>query len=115
MISPDSGVVQGSKISGTFYNLYVKEIPDLHKLIYDPMFKTITNKNTKYEYKGAEHETHNYIDDSNNVIIFKDHSHIKHYLEDYYTLIHEFYTINKLKINLDKTKNFVINNKKTFI
>ena len=34
--SPEGGVVQGSKMSGTMFNLYVNEVPDLFKLIYHP-------------------------------------------------------------------------------
>ena len=74
--------------------------------------KKITNTNIKYNYKGIEHKTHNYIDDSNIVISFKEHSHVKHYLEEYYLLLHEFYNINKLKINPDKTKILIINQNK---
>ena len=70
------GVCQGSKMSGTLYNIYVNEIPEIHKLINDPIFKVITGNNTQYKYKNIQHETHNYIDDSNNIISFKDHSHV---------------------------------------
>ena len=52
--------------------------------------------------------TINYIDDSSNIISTKDHSHIKHYIEDYYNLLHEFYNINMLKINPDKNKILII-------
>ena len=110
--SPEGGVVQGSKTSSTWFNLYVNEVPDLFRLIYDPIFKDITGQNTMYKYKKIDHLTLNYIDDSNHVISTKDHSHLKHYLEDYYKLLHEFYNINHLKINPDKNKVLLVYSKK---
>ena len=105
---PRGGVIQGGKTSGTMYNLYVNEVTEIYKLIYDPIFKDITGKNTQYRYSKIEHLTINYVDDSNNVISTKDHSHIKHYVEDYYLLLHNFYNINRLKINRDKNRILLI-------
>ena len=110
--APEGGCIQGSKISGTCYNLYVNEVPYIYKLLYDPLFKEITGHDTLFKYKNFEHLTINYIDDSNSIISNKDHSHIKHYIEDYYKLIHGFYNINKLKLNPDKNKILIIYNKK---
>ena len=112
MDSPEGSVIQGSKMSGTLYNIYVNEIPDIHKLINHKFFKKITNRVTQYNYKNIEHVTYNYIDDSNNIISSIDHSHLKHYLENYYLLIHEYYNINKLKINPDKNKIIIIHQNK---
>ena len=53
MNSPKCGVVQVSKMSGTRYNFYVNEVPDLHKLMYDKIFKNIIGKDTKYKYKNT--------------------------------------------------------------
>ena len=39
MDSPEGSVIQGSKMSGTLYNIYVNEIPDIHKLINHEFFK----------------------------------------------------------------------------
>ena len=87
--SPSSGCVQGSKMSSSLYNLYISEVPDLHKLIYHKIFKDITGSTRKFKYKNIEHLTINYIDDSSNIISTKDHSHIKHYIKYYYNLLHE--------------------------
>ena len=78
MNSPEGSVIQGSKISGTFYNLYVNEIPDIHKLINHNFFKKITNRSTQFNYKNIQHITYNYIDYSNNIISSNDQSHLKH-------------------------------------
>ena len=49
-----------------------------------------------------------YMDDSNNVITFDNQNKIKNYLEAYYNLIQNYYNINKLKINADKTNLLLI-------
>ena len=54
--------------------------------------------------------TINYIDDSTNIISTKNHNNIRQYLQDYYDLLHNYYNINKLKINPDKNK-ILINNR----
>ena len=48
------------------------------------------------------------MDDSNNVITFDNQNQIKTYLEAYYNLIQNYYNINKLKINADKTNLLLI-------
>ena len=52
----------------------------------------------------VEHLTINFVDDSTNLISFKNASQMEDYLEEYYNLLDNFYTINKLKINNDKTE-----------
>ena len=106
--TPYPGIIQGSKLSSTFYNLYVNEVTDIYKLIYDPLFESITGRKTKLNYKNISHLTINFIDDSSSVISAADHSHLKHYLEDYYELLHEYYNINKLKINPEKNQILLI-------
>ena len=94
--------VQGSKFSGTLYTLYTNEVPLLYKLMYSDTFKNLTNLK-KQNFKNIDHLTINFVDDSSSVIAFINHVYIKQYLNNYYTLIHEFYNVNKLKINPDKT------------
>ena len=106
--TPYPGVIQGSKLSSTFYNLYVNKVTDICKLIYDPLFKSITGRQTKTNYKDISHMTINFIDDSSSIISTADHSHLKHYIEDYYDLLHEYYNINKLKINPEKSSVLLI-------
>ena len=66
-------------------------------------FNKLTNLSRKI-YKNVDHMTVNFVDDSTNVIAFNDHTQIQSYLSNYYTLIHNYYNINKLKINADKTQ-----------
>ena len=96
-------MVQGRKLSGTLYTLYTNEIPLLYKFMYNDWFYMLTKLN-RIIYENIAHTTINFVDDSTNIISFKDHSQIKNYLTNYYKLIHSFYNINKLKINADKTQ-----------
>ena len=98
---------QGSTISGILYTLYTNEVPLIHKLLHNKWYQLLTNKVAR-KYKNIEHYTINYIDDSTSIIGFTDHSIIRNYLHDYYTLLHCYYNVNKLKINADKTL-FMIN------
>ena len=52
------------------------------------------------------------MDDSTNIMGFKDINKISDYLDNYYELLDIFYTTNMLKINPDKTKFLIICNKK---
>ena len=99
--------VQGSKLSSLLYTLYTNEIPLLYKLLNNKLYKNITGQNI-IKFKNIEHLTINFVDDSNNIITFNDQNQIKNYIEAYYKLIHNFYNINKLKINPDKTNLLLI-------
>ena len=102
-----SSCVQGSKLSSLLYTLYTNEIPLLYKLLNNKLNKNITGQNI-IKFKNIEHLTINFVDDSNNIITFNDQNQIEDYIEAYYKLIHNFYNINKLKINPDKTNLLLI-------
>ena len=89
------------------YTLYTNEIPLLYKLLNNKWYKTITGENI-ITFKNIQHLTVNFVDDSNSVISFNDQNQLKTYLESYYKLLHNFYNINKLKINPDKTNLLLI-------
>ena len=55
------------------------------------------------------HSVVNFVDDSSNIMGFKNHEKIKNYIEHYYILLSKYYNINKLKINNDKNKLIIIN------
>ena len=94
--SPDCSVVQGGKLSGLLYRIYINELPLIHKLNYDDQIikPHIINKN-----KLPSHSTIQFVDDSSNVIGFKDDDIMKKYLENYTKILYDYYTCNKLKIN----------------
>lgn len=101
--SPQCSVIQGGKLSGTLYTLYTNEIPLLHKLMNTVHFDFLTCTPHKI-HNEVEHTTVNFVDDSTNLITHKNAHNLTLYLTDFYTLLHAFYTINKLKINADKTE-----------
>ena len=107
--TPPCSVVQGGKLSGLLYNIYINEVPLLYKLLYD------NDTNTNYKktnYKDIQHDTIQFVDDSTNIITFKHTNTIKDYVQTYYQLLHDYYNCNKLKINPDKTKYIIITSNK---
>ena len=100
---PPCSVVQGGKLSGVLYTLYTNEIPLLFQLMNKQKFQRITNKHLP-NITTHEHQTTNFIDDSSSVISFKHTDDIKLYLENYYSLLENYYEINQLHINSDKTQ-----------
>ena len=100
-------VCQGSKLSGLFYSIYVNELPNLYKLMNTKSYEEITGKKVKI-YKDINHVTINYVDDSTNVVSFKNVYDMNDYLSSYYNLLECYYGANMLKINPDKTKFLVI-------
>ena len=76
--SPACSVVQGGKLSGLLYNLYTNEVPELYQLLDNNKYITI-NKNI---IKDTNHTTVQFVDDSNNIIAFKNNNMIRPYLEN---------------------------------
>ena len=74
----------------------------MYKLVHNTWFEKITNTN-KIFFKNIEHLTVLFVDDATSVITFPNTNQIQTYLESFYTLIEAFYSVNKLKINADKT------------
>ena len=101
--SPQCSVIQGGKLSGTLYTIYTNEIPLLHKLMNTVHFDFVT-QTPHCTHTGISHTTVNFVDDSTNLISSHNALHLTLYLTQFYTLLHAYYTINKLKINADKTE-----------
>ena len=76
---PPCGVVQGSKLSGILYNIYVNELPNLHNLMSTDTFNNITGKISK-TYNVINHKTINYVDDSTNMVTFRCKNDISKYI-----------------------------------
>ena len=100
--SLECSVIQGSKLSGLFYTLYTNEIPLLYKLLHNEWYEKLTGT-VSQKFKSIYHLTVNFVDDSTSIITFSETNQIRKYLENYYNLLQNFYNINKLKINPDKT------------
>ena len=108
---PYCSVIQGSRISSWMFNAYCNEIPLLPNLINTDIYHILVDKNI-LDAKGITHSVHNFIDDSSNIVGFKNHNTIKNYLEKYYILLSKYYNINKLKLNNDKNKMIIIHKPK---
>ena len=90
------------------FNTYCNEVPILYKLINTEIYHKLVDR-SKMNIKNITHILVNFIDDSTNIIGFKNHEMIKTYLEQYQKLISKFYNINKLKLNNDKNELLIIN------
>ena len=83
-------MIQGSKLSGLLYNLYLNEVPLVHKLMRDPEQVDIC-KEVKNDEKDVKHEVTNFVDDSNSIISAKDEDILKKYFEKYTKLMKIYY------------------------
>ena len=52
---------------------------------------------------NIEHNTVNFVDDSGSVITFKDENDAREYTQTNIDLLEQFYNMNKLRINSEKT------------
>ena len=96
-------VVQGSKWSSLLYSLYTKEVPRLAEVMNnEELYAKIVGKKLQ-KIAGITHTTVQYIDDSNSVIGGQSKEDVNAYLQQYYTLLHTYYSSNKLVINGEKT------------
>ena len=111
MMSLNCSVIQGSKISSFLYILY--EIQQLYKFISDKNLYNNYNKITHNKFKLLhnkikdlcfDHLTINFIDDSTNLISYDSSESLNDYLTVFYELLQQYYDINKLTINPDKTE-----------
>ena len=105
-------VVQGSKLSGLMYILYTNEIPALKELLSDKETMNKLAKREPIETEDIEHETTNFVDDSNSVITFKDPVTANAYLQAYFDLMIGYYNQQKLKLNQMKTNLLVVSKPK---
>ena len=104
---PPCSVVQGGKLSTTLYTLYTNEVPTLKEIMKDStLLKDLTGltNNIKSE---VDHNTYNFVDDSNNSIIFDNPEDSQEYVNIYMSILKEFYNLQKLQINEDKTMLFI--------
>ena len=100
--SPPCSVVQGSKLSMLLYTIYTNEIPLLQNLMGDNIFTEITGYKCN-KFSDVKQLTVNFVDDTSSMISSGNSSYVKSYLSDYYNLLHNYYLINHLFVNGDKT------------
>merc|ERR1712120_29974 len=100
-------VIQGSKMSALLYTLYINEVTVLHKLMGVDLYGPITQA-SPYKSEIMSHNIIQYVDDTNNIIYGNNINEIEKYTNAYFKLIECFYSINKLKLNPDKTRLMVV-------
>ena len=105
-------MIQGSKLSGLLYNVYTNEVPLVHKLMKDQEIMENILKEATYTENNTDHETVNFVDDSNSVISFENTDEINKYLSTFFKVLKLYYDTMKLKINSDKTNVLVVNKPK---
>ena len=109
ILSNDCSVIQGSKLSALLYTIYTNEIPILHRLMYDNIFTKITSIQIPTFCENIiKHITFQYVDDSSNIIHSKNIEYLQIYMDHFFTLLENFYNINKLTLNSDKSKLIII-------
>ena len=95
-------VVQGSKLSATSYTLYTNKITLLYTLMETDHYEQITGLKTTDDI-DIDHIIINYVDDSTNIISSDNKDKLQRYIDPYYILLTNYYNINYLKINSDKS------------
>ena len=105
--SPTCSVIQGSKMSGMLYSIYVNEVGKLHTLLEDKDWME-QNIKVRYEKYDADHTVINFVDDSNSLISFKDPTQANHYLDRYFRILILYYRQNKLLLNPEKTNVMIV-------
>merc|ERR1712240_125815 len=100
-------VIQGSKLSALLYTIYINEVTILHKLMGSDLYGQIT-KAIPTKSEKIKHDIIQYVDNTNNVIYGNNAEEIENYSNAYFKLIESFYTINRLKLNPDKSRLMVV-------
>merc|ERR1712177_35322 len=101
-------VIQGSKLSALLYTIYINEVTVLHKLMGSDLYERITQESLPTKSEIIDHDIIQYVDDTNNVIYGNNAEEVENYSNAYFKLIESFYTINRLKLNPDKSRVMVI-------
>ena len=106
--SGNSSVCQGSKLSSLLYILYTNEIPLLHRLNGTEINDKMTDCDTSNDIKDIQQYCIQYMDDSTTMITTNDINNIKTYIDKFFITLEQYYKINKLTLNPDKTKFMII-------
>ena len=103
----ESSCIQGSKMSSLLYVLYTNEIPFLSNLMNTELYSRITNTNDIIQ-SSVKCYTIQYVDDSTNMLSTKNIDQLQNYVDKYFKLLENYYNINKLSLNQEKSKYMII-------
>ena len=100
---PRLSVIQGSRLSGTFFTIYTLDVPKVNQIMKEPrLYKMLTGKELATSV-DIEQESVAYVDDVHHVISGKSWEQIKKYINQLHMATIGFYNHNQLKINSSKT------------
>ena len=72
------------------------------------LYGRITREIVPIKSEIIDHEIIQYVDDTNNLIAGNSADEVQNYSNRYFKLIQNFYSINRLKLNPDKTRLMVV-------
>ena len=82
-------VIQGSRISGLLFLIYVNEVPVLHKLMKDESISRVMIGRISRSKGNISHDTSNFVDDSASIISFEDEEEAEDYMETFMEILEE--------------------------
>ena len=97
-------VIQGSKLSSLLYILYTNKIPFLHEVICSESYGKLTGDKCGNDFSSISNYIIQYVDDSSNLISSNNIDQLDKYIDKYFKILENFYNLNKLTLNSDKTK-----------
>ena len=92
-------MIQGSKLSGILYIIYVKEVPRIHELLRDKSVMQYLADHEKPEVENIDHHVYNFVVDSNSALSSTSIEDLNKYITAYLHLLMGYYKMNRLKIN----------------
>ena len=94
-------------VSPPIYPIY-NEVIVLQNLMKSDLYNKISGLRNEMNNNGIEHNIIQYADNTNNVIATNNIANIQPYIDSYFILIENFYQINKLIINPEKSKIMIV-------
>ena len=108
MDSLNCSTIKGSKLSSLLYIIYTNEIPLLYNIMNSPIYNKLTSTNCSSNFYNINNLVIQYVDDSTNLISSKNINELNSYIEKYFNILKNYYELNKLTLNSDKTKFMII-------
>ena len=72
------------------------------------IYNKLTGDNNDFNSSNASNYVIQYVDDSSNLISTANANHLNIYVDKYFNILEQFYNLNKLTLNSDKTKSMIV-------